>query len=169
MGERLMLVCCVLSVILLCSVVTAHEYEIIDVVWTGDMWLAIDEWGEMLSNDVSSDICGGNFGPSVIHGGAIALDYDPDCAWGIVAYPNGDLQPIDCYGFPAADLIPGPPGASNVEDVIVGSTCGSCAIRSGCVYWYWDGTSWTGPCEPFGSGASDTEKQSWGSVKSMYK
>ena len=165
---RKRLVYCLLLAVFLCSVVTAHEAEIIDIVWTGDMWLAIDEWGEMLFNDVSSDICGDPFYTSVSHGGACALDYDPDCAWGIVAYPNGDLQPVDSYGFPTVDPIPGPPGASNVEDVIVGDICGSCAIRSGCVYWYWDGTSWTGPCEPFGSGASAAEQETWGKIKAEF-
>jgi hypothetical protein len=92
-----------------------------------------------------------------------------DAGTGVLVYPNGDLQPIGCEGDPEGALIPGPPGASNVEEVECGTVGESVyVIRSGCVFWDCYGGSWDPPCEPLGTGASAAEAESWSGVKSLY-
>jgi hypothetical protein len=109
------------------------------------------------------------------------LDYgvDPVTAEvrGFIAYANGDLLPLELGVHPAGPIIPGPAGASGVEQISVGFRClpeGDliAVIRSGCVMWAYviedDGSgSWIGPSD-IGGLPSATESTSWGRIKADF-
>jgi hypothetical protein len=166
-----MVVSCVLLAVL-CSAVVAHGAEIIDVAWTGVAWMALYDDGT-LKGDWAPNIiiCDAMMGSYPSYPGACALDgVDGASVEGaVLAFPNGDLQRLTFNAQPDGALIPGPPGASGIEEVKIGGNCDTYTIRSGCVFWAWRAGTWYGPCEPFGMGASEAPAESWGEIKAEFK
>jgi hypothetical protein len=150
----------------------AQAIEVMDVVLVpggvNNRWLILDSEGQIWDSD--PDICMGVWEMPGVHPGASALDYymGTSPGYGVVAFPNGDVQLIDDVGWPMGDLIPGPPGASGIEEVGI-DDLGNILIRAGCVFWVRSGDIWIGPCEPFGAGASEAEAESWGKIKAEFK
>jgi len=171
MSKRRVFACCVLSAALLWSV-AAEAAEVVDVVLAfggfANRWLILDSEGRIW--DADPNICMGVWEMPGAHPGACAIDYYMGTlpGHGVVAFPNGDVQLIDDVGWPIGDLIPGPPGASGVEEVDI-DDAGNVLIRSGCVFWVYLPPSWEGPCEPVPGGASATEQGSWSEIKAEFK
>jgi len=171
MSKMLVSVCCVVFAFLLLSAVASQGGNAIDAAYDGNSWLVLDDEGQLWATHLPT-MCGALWSVTDTFPGACAIDYrycgsGPD-SYGVIAYPNGDLQPIQ-YGSPYGDLIPGPGGVSNVEEVRIGWDYDTYSIRSGCEFWDWTGTMWWGPCGPPGTGPSQVAPESWSKIKAEFK
>lgn len=170
------------TAMLLCPA-TSRSAEIIDIsVYGSTPWqpgvkiFALDdEGGTWECNDYTPW-----FRRPETHTGAVGLDFgvDPvtDEVRGFIAYANGDLLPLQLGVDPSGPIIPGPVGASGIEEISVQFRCLPepdliAVIRSGCIMWAYierDGSgSWSGPLD-IGSLPSATEPSTWGKIKAEF-
>jgi hypothetical protein len=170
----------VVTALLLCPI-TSHSAEVIDVSVTlalsagfGPMCHAIDDEGQLW---VTVEF-GGAWYYCATYPGAVALDFGvyPDVlsVRGFIAYANGDLLPVYHDGEPWGSLIPGPSGASGIEEVSVRfadyyEEYDLCVlIREGCTVWLYIDGQWEGPND-VNSLPSETDPSTWGKIKAEFK
>ena len=184
MPGKILVLCCALSVaaLLLCPA-RSRSAEIIDIAVYGTtpwepevkIFALDDEGGTWECYDYITW-----WQRPETYPGAVGLDYGVDPATyevkGFIAYANGDLLPLQLGVDPAGPIIPGPAGASGVEEISVGFRCVPegdliAVIRSGCIMWAYvedDGSgSWIGPLD-IGGLPSGTESTSWGRIKADF-